>query len=328
MATNFPKPIPDGWFAVAYSDELAPGAVQSVRYFGEDLVLYRTEGGDAVLMGAYCPHLGAHRGKGGHVVGEALQCPFHGWRFDKRGACVSVPYAERVPALATRPSRTYPLLEQNRVIYAWRGASGSEPTWHPQHHVELDDPNWSPFATYRWTVRSQAQEMAENVVDRTHFKFVHGTATVPDSEVEFEGVRGVSINRAKMSTPRGEVDGGIDIIQEGLGLTFSRFLGICDVILLTMTTPVDEQTVATRLAFSVDTSKGYATDAGVGRAIVKDIVKQLDQDIPVWENKIYLVQPALAAGDGPIVPFRRWAEQFYPESAEGVGSAPLEVGAA
>ena len=34
-------------------------------------------------------------------------------------------------------------------------------------------------------------------------------------------------------------------------------------------------------------------------------------EIPIWEKKIYLEQPALSDGDGPIGEVRRWARQFY-----------------
>jgi hypothetical protein len=45
---------------------------------------------------------------------------------------------------------------------------------------------------------------------------------------------------------------------------------------------------------------------------VKEISRQLEQDKPVWENKVYLDRPLICEGDGPIGQFRRWAAQFYP----------------
>ena len=60
---------PDGWYAVATSAEIAPGRVRPLRYFGEDLVLYRTASGEARVTEAHCPHLGAHFGHGGTVEG-------------------------------------------------------------------------------------------------------------------------------------------------------------------------------------------------------------------------------------------------------------------
>jgi cholesterol 7-dehydrogenase len=43
-------------------------------------------------MQAFCPHNGANLAVGGIVKGNCLECPFHGWTFDGKGTCVSVPY--------------------------------------------------------------------------------------------------------------------------------------------------------------------------------------------------------------------------------------------
>ena len=37
----------------------------------------------------------------------------------------------------------------------------------------------------------------------------------------------------------------------------------------------------------------------------------IDQDVPIWENKLYRPRPRLSDADGPIMPFRKWAQQFY-----------------
>ena len=43
---RFPfPPYADGWFRVGYSEELKPGDVQPLTYFGQELVLFRTESG-------------------------------------------------------------------------------------------------------------------------------------------------------------------------------------------------------------------------------------------------------------------------------------------
>ena len=39
----------------------------------------------------------------------------------------------------------------------------------------------------------------------------------------------------------------------------------------------------------------------------------IDQDVPIWENKLFRPQPKLCEGDGPIMTYRRWAAQFYPK---------------
>ena len=44
---NVAVPIPYGWYCVAYSDELSVAEINPLRYFGEDLVLYRNQQGVA-----------------------------------------------------------------------------------------------------------------------------------------------------------------------------------------------------------------------------------------------------------------------------------------
>ena len=114
-------PIPYGWYAVSYSDELAVGEVKPLYFFGRDLVLFRTESGQAVLLDAFCPHLGAHLGHGGEVHGESIACPFHGWQFNGAGMCTSVPYANNMPSrVKDKPCiQGYPVTEVNRTIFAW-----------------------------------------------------------------------------------------------------------------------------------------------------------------------------------------------------------------
>src|SRR5690348_7814461 len=91
---------PNGWYQVAYTDELPARAVRTLRYFGRDLVAWRDDAGAAHVMDAYCPHLGAHLGHGGVVEGDSLRCPFHGWRFGGEGACVAIPGGLKIPPKA------------------------------------------------------------------------------------------------------------------------------------------------------------------------------------------------------------------------------------
>ena len=54
------------------------------------------------------------------------------------------------------------------------------------------------------------------------------------------------------------------------------------------------------------------TQMGLGFA--RDFCKQIEQDIPIWENKIYRDRPQLARGEGAITEFRAWARQSYKEA--------------
>jgi phenylpropionate dioxygenase-like ring-hydroxylating dioxygenase large terminal subunit len=313
MPRPFPFPLPNGWFQLAWSDELAAGAVLPLRYFARDLVLFRTQAGDARVLDAFCPHLGAHLGYGGRVVGDTIQCPFHAWRFDGSGACIEVPYAKKIPARAQVAS--LPVCEANGMVFAWHHAEAKPPEWAVPVVAEVGDPAWTPYRRHRWTIRTRNQEMAENAVDRAHFRYVHGTKNVPESEVTTEGHCLRSVQRAKMMTPRGMVEGRIESNSFGFGCSVIRFTGICETVLFGSTTPIDLEHVDVRFSFTVKREHGNDTERGVGGAIIADIVKQMGEDIPIWENKVFRPRPVLCEGDGPIGLFRRWCLQFYSEVA-------------
>ena len=176
-------PIPNGWFAVAWSRDLVPGDVRRLRYFDEELVLFRTRAGEAKVLDGYCPHLGAHLAEGGRVVGESIRCPFHGWHFDGHGRCTKIPYCERIPPHAT--TRAWEVVERNHMILVWHHAEDKPPDWEVPQMPELSDPAWTEPRTFELEVPVHMQELHENNNDPVHFHFVHGNLDMPRSEIRF-----------------------------------------------------------------------------------------------------------------------------------------------
>ncbi len=311
MSDNrFPFPAyPNGWFRVGYTDELAPGDVQPLRYFGKDLVLFRTESGKAVLLDAFCPHLGAHLGHGGKVKGENIECPFHAWQLAADGQVAEIPYASKIPARAC--THAWDVREANGHIFTWHHLGGASPSWDLPDLQEPSSQDWTPFYRKVWRIRTRNQEMAENAVDTAHFRYLHGTTNMPDAVADADGPIFRSTANNDMSTPRGGVQGSIQVTAYGFGFTTTRFTGIVDTLLCTSVTAIDEEFVDVHFNFTVKSMGNEAVTRGVGKAFVKEVSRQLEQDIPVWENKIFVKQPLICDGDGPIGLFRSWARQFY-----------------
>src|SRR3974390_2049050 len=63
---------------------------------GEPVVLFRTEDGTPVAFEDRCPHrhLPLSMGK---LVGDTLQCLYHGLRFARDGDCGYIPGQEQIP---------------------------------------------------------------------------------------------------------------------------------------------------------------------------------------------------------------------------------------
>jgi 3-ketosteroid 9alpha-monooxygenase subunit A len=310
MDRYYTPAIPNGWFQVAYSDELTPGAVLPLKYFGKDLVAFRTESGAVSVLDAFCPHLGAHLGHGGKVDGEKIRCPFHAWEFDTAGHCVVVPYAKNQPKKAG--VKPWVVRELAGLVMVWHHAEGKPPEFElPESVPEHGSDEWTDYDRRRWTIRTRNQEMAENAVDSAHFHYVHGTKNIPQSEATVEGPVLRVFSDAGMDTPRGKVDGSIESLSYGFGFAVVRFKGIVETLIVESTTPIDGETVDVRFSFTVKKVAGADITRGVGKAFVAEVTRQLEEDIPIWENKIQHEHPLLCDGDGPVGLFRRWSKQFY-----------------
>ncbi len=302
--------IPNGWYQIAYSDEIQPGDVKPLKYFGQDLVIWRSEEGELCVLDAFCPHLGAHLGHGGKVKGSSIECPFHAWQFGTDGKCTAVPYAEHLPRKARLPK--WQTKEVANMVMCWYHAAGDPPSFDiPDEVPEWGDDEWTEFISREWTIRTTNQEMAENAVDSAHFHYLHGTTSMPKSEASFDGPILRVYSGAGMETPRGTVDGSIESLNYGFGFSVVRFKGIVETLNIASTTPIDEDHCHLRFNFSVKKTGGAEMARGVGKAFVAEVSRQVEQDIPIWENKIQHEKPLLCDGDGPIALFRRWCTQFY-----------------
>jgi nitrite reductase/ring-hydroxylating ferredoxin subunit len=299
---------PEGWFQVGYSDDLARGQMTRLRYFGRDLVLFRTQGGVAQVLNAHCPHVGANLAVGGTVVGEYIQCPFHNWRYDVGGRCREIPYSAHIPDGAVVGA--WPTEERSGLIFMWHSPMGNEPQWEPPVFSEYGDPAWKGYIRKHWILRTTIQEVCENAVDGGHLPAVHSPGVdIPPIDYEF------GRHTFNFNFRFGEVAGNAERGQHfgtyyGLGLSVSRSFGAARHTFLTARTPIDETTLEVR--FSMLTAAGAPYDPQLARKGADYTAAEFEKDIPIWENKVYLPAPLLCKGDGPIGRFRMWARQFFP----------------
>ncbi len=310
ISQRFPFPAyANGWFRIAYADDIAAGEVKALHYFGQHLVLFRDEEGEAHLLDAHCPHLGAHLGFGGTVDGKGIRCPFHAWLWDGEGRCIEIPYAKKIPR--TAKMRAWLLVERNGLLFTWYHDQDEPPSYEVPELWQCGSSEWSPYQIRRWTVKSRWLDMNENAVDQIHFRYVHGTHTSPETEVDIDGHILRCRSRMKMGTPQGEITGGIDTTDYGPGLQTVDVSGIAETLMVNTSTPIDEDTTDVSFAYAVREVDGVSATRGVGAALVKDLEKQMAEDIVIWENKHYYSRPLLCDGDGQIGTYRRWMKQFF-----------------
>ncbi len=325
-------PFPKGWYAPAFSREIPNGGVETRRLAGKEIVLFRTRFGELSAVDPVCPHLGAHMGKGGTVEGETLRCPFHAFRFGVDGVCVATGYGTKPPKIS---AKTWPVVERHGVVLVWWDPAGGAPSF---EIPDLDMRDFTEHREHAYRLRGHPQDTTENSVDTGHLAIVHGYQKVETvEEVSLDGAylharyafhRPAGLMGERFGGVRAEFEvhvhglgySYVEVTTPSLGLVFRNFV---------FATPIDEMQLELRLASSLrrltDTPKlhpalGVTSFARPLQRRVERLIQQrafaayrndVEQDFVIWKHKEFVPRPALAAGDGPVMRYRRWAEQFY-----------------
>lgn len=207
------------WYVAAFADEIAAGSVLGRQICGERIVLFRSAEGRIAAMEDRCCHR-HYPLANGKVVGERLQCGYHGLEFDGTGRCVKVPSQAAVPADAR--VRSYPVVERHKLIWIWMGEPARADATQIVDFGWLDHPLWRHKGT-RYHVQANYRLIIENLLDLTHLTFVHAStignyATTEAADTKTErGANDVTVTRWMVDTPppptyqkAGHFDGNVD----------------------------------------------------------------------------------------------------------------------
>lgn len=158
------------WQPAALVDELAvERPAVAVRLLGENLVLYREEGGTYALVARRCPHRGADLAYG-RLEDGGIRCPFHGWLFDGAGACLEQPAEPAHSDFHTRIRHTaYPCVARNGIVFAYLG-SGSPP---PLPGLDCFVAPESHSFAFKGLIEANWLQALEVGIDPAHASFLH-----------------------------------------------------------------------------------------------------------------------------------------------------------
>lgn len=162
----------NAWYVGALSTEVTR-QLRSVRMLNQDLLFYRKEDGTAVVLEDACPHRMLPLSMG-RLIGDTVECGYHGLTFDCSGKCVKAPGTNMIPKSAV--VRQYPSVERYGLVWVWMG------------DAELADESKiieiAEWGRDDWGVNSgDAMEMAcnylyitDNLLDPSHVSWVHQTS--------------------------------------------------------------------------------------------------------------------------------------------------------
>lgn len=194
--------ITNAWYVAAWGHEIGRELTQR-WIIGEPVVLYRTEAGEVVALHDRCPHRRASLSKG-TLVGDTVQCGYHGITFDCTGSCVHIPGQDRIPA--NMKARSYRVIERWQWVWIWMGdPDEADESLLPSNFQYNDDPEWKATGG-ALQVKANYQLLTDNLLDLTHETYVHGktigNSAIVETPMEYE-VQGdeVHVKRIMRDTP-------------------------------------------------------------------------------------------------------------------------------
>lgn len=159
------------WYVILESKELQKKKALKITRLNEDLALWRDEQGQACCISDHCRHRGASLGCG-KINNGGLECPFHGFIYDKTGKITLIPANGRnQPVPANMHVRAYQTYEAHGFIWIFWG-DDDKVSGKPFFFEELINMPYSSLIDH-WNVHYS--RAIENQLDVVHLPFVHKT---------------------------------------------------------------------------------------------------------------------------------------------------------
>ncbi|MEV0134045.1 Rieske 2Fe-2S domain-containing protein [Dactylosporangium sp. NPDC050688] len=335
------------WYVAMPSRELGRSP-KPVTLFGRPMVVWRDGSGRVTVMPRACPHMGASLAQG-RVVGGALQCPFHHWRFDAGGTCVAVPGADRIPVRAHR--LVYPAVERYGYIWVWYGSA--EPMF-PLPHLPALDPAGRGHRRFRFadTTGATVRRIMENTYDPDHLVELHGLQVAGPlrlrllTPADFPAEHGPAIPAeawfgAELGWPR--YSGRLGALTRLMGTNAAQFVlrvdgwpagqrityyadGVPQYRLLLAATPVAANRTVQHIAVAVERSGRYWRDLWHYLVNRIEVTVASNQDLPIFDT----IRPGdhhgiYVEGDHGVRRFRRYYQEWVDRAAPATTHEPAHA---
>ena len=171
-------PLADGlfaarnqWYVAAWSSEVTRTPFERM-ILDEPVAFYRKQDGTAVAVHGRCPHRSFPLGKG-RVVGDDIQCGYHGLTFRPDGSCAAIPSQDHIPKVCR--IGVYPLAERWQWLWIWMGDPAlADESLIPDHFdIGLTDPRYKTAGDIYHFVNGRYMLLHDNLFDLTHIGYLH-----------------------------------------------------------------------------------------------------------------------------------------------------------
>lgn len=163
------------WHLAGWSSDFSREPV-GLMVDGHPMVFWRLNEGALAAIEDRCAHRHMPLSMG-RCDGDHLQCPYHGLKFSASGRCVEVPGQDEVPP--PLQVRAYPLHEKQGWVWVWAGDEPAEDVSVIPDLFAAAEDGWVA-GMRRYDFAAPAELVAENLLDTSHFGYVHGEPFRPD----------------------------------------------------------------------------------------------------------------------------------------------------
>jgi phenylpropionate dioxygenase-like ring-hydroxylating dioxygenase large terminal subunit len=196
--------FPQGWYAILPLKEVKSKLV-AIKRLDIDLIVWRNEKNEIVVMEDLCPHRSAKLSVG-TFKGNKIICKFHAFEFDSTGQCVHAPeFNKAIPKLCVKKFNTK--IEVG-MIWIFYGLIENELVIEPLQQIYNNFAEQYCYTSKVW--QSNITRCIENQLDYTHLPSVHHNTigrnfTMPQNAKfikSFDGVK--SFHRDNINEPSTE----------------------------------------------------------------------------------------------------------------------------
>jgi len=211
--------IRNAWYVAGWSRDF-DRSLRAETLLGDRIVFYRREDGSPVALENACPHRKLPLSQG-RLIGDSVECGYHGLTFDGTGTCVAAPtQPEAIPRRAVVQS--YPVVDRYRLLWIWMGDPALANPDDIFQIANFDDPTWGYTDGGALDIDCHYLWVCDNLLDPSHVAWVHvtsfagaGTDNAPLTLTRADN--GVTVARWIYAAPPSPYYAGL-----------VRFAGLCD----------------------------------------------------------------------------------------------------
>jgi len=246
--------VRNAWYVGCLAQEVSDTPFERV-IMDKPVVFFRTASGKVAAMHGLCPHRYYPLALHGKVIGETLQCNYHGYTFDGHsGLCVRIPSAPKAPR--NFHQRVYPVVERGPWVWIWPGdpALADESKLPTLEELHLDARFMASPLLKPVLVKARYMLGLENLMDLTHIGFLHAASV--DFEEIVQAPLSISETDAQLRIVR-KMRTSWGMVQDVLYKPENRFAGKSE---------SDSETIVHTPGYVTNTSSTPREIEGVGPA--------------------------------------------------------------